>query len=283
MLAVIKTSSWLYEFIESCEKDERKDVYQLQGEFLCEPLMDIFPKTNREAIHYELLRFGLFEPNEWQEVKSIVDKMEERKVWDLVNNEYKQLRKLWNGPKVPIYIFPIKTRGTGQSREPLPVKNGVAYKKALFLFVSKDLSDEEIKASLVHEYNHVCRLQFLNLSPSKTTLEDSLIIEGLGEYAVKEVCGPKRLAPWIKLYSHDEALEIWKKHFIPSLKVKDIKNHQLFLFGQPRSPFPKWIGYHIGFHLVDSFVKKQGPFPNGELYRKTAKEIIAGSSFSIKF
>ena len=280
MLAVIRTSKWLYEFIEACEKKAGKEIYFQQCEILCEPLMEVFPNENREAIHYELLQYGLFEPTEWASMQEIVKEMEKRKVWELVNKEYKRLRKKWGGPKVPVYIFPIKLKGTGQGREPLPVKNGVAYKKALFLFLSKDLSDEEIKATLVHEYNHVCRLNYLDLTPSQTTLADSLIIEGLGEYAVKEECGSKWLAPWVALYPQEDAKELWENRFKPSLNLKGVKNHQLFLFGRPRSYFPKWIGYHLGFQIVDTYVKNHGPFPNSELYQKSTEEIIAGCDFS---
>lgn len=282
MLAVIRTSKWLYQFIEACEKKDGKEIYLRQGEILCEPLMEVFPNETREAVHYELLQYGLFEPNEWEGLSDTVGELEKRKVWELVNNEYKRLRKRWGGPKVPIYIFPIKLKGTSQAREPLPVKNGVAYKKALFLFLSKDLSEEEIKATLVHEYNHVCRLNFLDLTPSQTTLADSLIIEGLGEYAVKEECGEKLLAPWIALYPYADATEIWKHRFIPSLGLEGVKNHQLFLFGRPRSYFPRWIGYNIGYQIVDTYVKNHGPFPKGELYHKPTKEIIDGSDFAPK-
>ena len=91
------------------------------------------------------------------------------------------------------------------------------------MFLSPDLPKEEIKALLAHEYNHVCRLDYLNQAPSKISLMDSLIIEGLGEYAVKDLYGEKWLAPWINLYSFEEALAIWKNYFIPSLNVKVLK------------------------------------------------------------
>ena len=157
--------------------------------------------------------------------------MEAQNVWQIVKQEYKLLRKRWNGPKVSIYIFPIKN-ANAKSRKETPKKNGIAYRGALFLFLSPDLPKEEIKALLAHEYNHVCRLDYLNLAPNKISLMDSLIIEGLGEYAVKDLYGEKLLAPWINLYSFEEALAIWKNHFIPSLNVTGVKNHQLFLFGK---------------------------------------------------
>ena len=117
------------------------------------------------------------------------------------------------------------------------------------------------------------------MESNKSPLKELLIIEGFGEYVVKELYGEKWLAPWTDLYSFKESNGIWTKHFIPKLNLLGTKNHQLFLYGKARTPFPKWIGYHIGFHIVDSFQKKHGPFNHSELYRKSSDEIIAGSIF----
>ncbi|TQR19002.1 DUF2268 domain-containing protein [Psychrobacillus vulpis] len=280
-MPVIQTQSWLYKFVELCEEQSGRGSAYLQREILCEPLMKLTPKVNPEVWQYELLNYGLFEPDEWLNIKEIVKEMETKKVWQIVKKEYRLLKKLWNGPKVSIYIFPIKI-GNLKSTEQIPKKNGVAFRGALFLFVSPDLSSGEIKALLAHEYNHVCRLNYLDLAPEKITLRDSLIIEGLGEYAVKDLYGEKWLGPWTNLYSFEEASEIWKHHFIRSLNISGVKNHQLFLYGRVRSKFPKWIGYHLGYQIVDTFQKKHGPFRNDELYTKSSEEIIAGSKFAIE-
>lgn len=279
-LPVIQTKNWLKQFVKLCEEQSGKETNDKQREIICEPLMKLFPNVNLEIVHYELLRNGLFQANEWQGIKEIVNRLEEQDVWQIVKNEYKLLRKIWNGPQVSIYIFPIKN-ANAKPHKGIPKKNGVAYKGALFLFLSADLPLEEIKALLAHEYNHVCRLNYLKLSPEKIPLKDSLIIEGLGEYAVQEMYGEKWLAPWINLYSDKETMKIWKKYFLPSLDVLGVKNHQSYLYGQGRSGLPKWIGYHIGYKIVHTFHEKHGPFKNGELYTKSCNEIIKGSNFPI--
>ncbi|WP_342598883.1 DUF2268 domain-containing putative Zn-dependent protease [Psychrobacillus sp. FSL H8-0483] len=279
-MPVIQTQNWLYQFVELCEKQSGKGASLIQREVISDPIMKLFPHINSQACQYELLRHGLFDPNEWLTLKDKVKEMETQNVWQVVKEEYKMLRRLWDGPKVPIYIFPIK-KVSSKFGEQIPNKNGVAYRKALFLFLSTELAREEIKALLAHEYNHVCRLSYLDLSPEKISLKDSLIIEGLGEYAVKDLYGEKWLGPWSNLYSLRDAIELWKEHFIPSLDVKGVKNHHHFLFGKDRSPLPKWIGYYIGYQIVNTFQKNRGPFRHNELYSKSSKEIIAGSDFPI--
>ncbi|MFJ7971863.1 DUF2268 domain-containing protein [Psychrobacillus sp. NPDC096389] len=280
-MPVIQTQNLLYKFVEQCEEQSGRGVSIKHSEIIGAPLMKLFPTLNPEVVQYELLRNGLFQPEEWRNIKETVKQMEAQNMWQTVKQEYRLLRKRWNGPKVSIYIFPIKN-ATAKARKGVPKKNGIAYKGALFLFLSPDLLTEEIKALLAHEYNHACRLDYLDQAPSKITLMDSLIIEGLGEYAVKDLYGEKWLAPWINLYIFEDVLAIWKRYFIPSLDVEGVKNHHLFLFGKDGGRLPKWIGYHIGFHIVDSFQKKHGPFLNNALYKKSAKEIIKGSDFPLK-
>ncbi|WP_313893042.1 DUF2268 domain-containing putative Zn-dependent protease [Psychrobacillus sp.] len=277
-MPVILTQNWLNQFVQSCKEQRGKDVSSMHCEIICGPLEKLVPKVNREVWQYELSRHGLFTPHEWKSVETVVKKMEEQKVWEIVKQHYRFLRKRWNGPHVSIYIFPIRSVRL-ELGEQLPSKNGVAYRGALFLFLSTELTTEEIKALLTHEYNHVCRLDHLNLAPDKITLKDSLIIEGLGEYAVKDLHGEKLVGPWVNLYSFTEANEIWEKHFIPSLNITGVNNHFIFLYGKSRSPLPKWIGYYIGYQMVHSYEEKHGPFSNEKLYSKSAEEIIAGSKF----
>ena len=279
-MSVKETRSMLFTFAERCEEQQGKGVESLQREIICDSVMKFFPEVNSEVIQYELLKNGLFEPTEWKSLKKIVRKLEVNSVWDIVKQEYKYLRELWDGPKASIYIFPIR-KDSKQRRKDTPRKNGIAYKRVLFLFVSPDLTKEEIKALVAHEYNHVCRLHFLDYAPAATPLADSIVIEGLGEFAVTQLYGKKWGAPWTNMYSLEEAKEIWQRHFVPALQIKGTKNHQLYLFGQTNTPLPKWIGYHIGYQILYSYNKKCGPFVMKELLLKSSDEIIAGSDFAI--
>lgn len=277
-LPVIKTQAWLQEFAEQCKENAIMDIPSIHCKIFCNPLKSVFTSVQPEVMQHELLHHGLFEPYEWFKIEEIVKKMEEQNVWRIVEKEYKILKKLWNGPNIPIYIYPIKKGSIGFGRN-AHQKNGVAYKQAIFLFLSPEVSKKEIKAMFAHEYNHACRLNLFNMEPEKTPLKDSLIIEGLGEYAVKDLYGEELLAPWTNLYAFDQAVGIWKRDFLPSLNLKGLKNHQPFLYGKKGSSLPKWIGYYIGFQIVNTYQEKNGPFKGNELYIKSSDVLIAGSKF----
>ena len=277
-MSVNPTKKSLKEFVSRCEQQSGKGARKLHREIFCEPLVELFPKIPIEALQYELISQGMFLPEDWPTLKGKIEKMEQQRVWKLVDTEFQKLKKKWNGPDIPIYIYPLQ-----QTRMPSGEqvnRNGIAYKNAMFLFLAEEIKEKEIIAALAHEYNHACRLQFLDQSPKEIKLRDSLIIEGLGEYAVKDICGEEYLGPWVNLYTKDQALPIWKEHFVPALKRKGLQNHRLYLFGQPRTPYPRWIGYHLGYQIVDSFVKNKGPFKPQELYTKSANEIILGSDYT---
>ncbi|WP_052344342.1 DUF2268 domain-containing protein [Bacillus ndiopicus] len=268
-MGVIATAPMLAKMIASCKNKRAEGLAEIHCEVLCAPLQKLFPWASKEAIQYELLSNGLFQPNEWKKIKQTLQGMQQLDIWAIVQKEYGRLRTLWEGPDVPIYIFPI-TAGK-------PKKNGVAYPNALFLFVSTSLPLEEIHALLAHEYNHICRLQFLNRAPSKLTLQDSLIIEGLAECAVEELYGEKWLSPWTKRYTMKQILPIWQKHFVPALQLIDVENHQPYLFGNQKK-LPPWIGYCIGYRLVKSFQKKKG-LTSVDLLQLPAQTIVDDSSF----
>ncbi|MGG0656669.1 DUF2268 domain-containing protein [Rummeliibacillus pycnus] len=279
-MSVIQTQKWLYEFVNQCSGKSMVDFATIQCETLCNPLKKVFPKVHPQAMQNELFIHGLFGPFEWYKIEAVVKELEKQNVWKIVEKEFQYLKNIWNGPDVPIYIFPIKKGMLGFGKNLR--KNGVAYKEAVFLFLSTDLSKEEVKAMFAHEYNHVCRINLIKLAPERTPLKDSLIIEGLGEYAVKELYGEKLLAPWTNLYPFDQAVDIWKRHFLPSLNMKGLNNHHPFLYGQKSRHLPKWIGYHIGYQIVNTYQEKNGPFKNNELYKKSADTLIAGSKFPNK-
>ncbi|MEC1177930.1 DUF2268 domain-containing putative Zn-dependent protease [Metasolibacillus meyeri] len=240
-MGIIETTPMLAKVVALCSNQSVEKITEVHCDVLCAPLQKLFPWASKEAIQYELLSNGLFQPFEWQQAEQLLQNIE---IWSILEQEYERLRTLWHGPDVEIYILPI-TMGASK-------KNGIVYRNGLFLFVSEGLHVEELRALLAHEYNHICRLHYLNREPSQLTLQDSLIIEGLAECAVEELYGEQWLLPWTKRYTVGQVLPIWEKYFTPALQLVDVEKHQPFLFGNYEN-LPSWIGYCIGYRIVKSF------------------------------
>jgi len=264
-MSVIPTDEWLHEIMEIEKLMPKRNLYELQRSIICNRLIEIFNDGNPEEIQFELQQQGLYLPHE----NIAIQKLEDQNIWLIVQEELNHLKEKWNGPNIPIYIFPITQEQT------MTNKNGAAYPNAIFLFVG-ELKKQELRALFAHEYNHVCRLHYLNKSLNEVTLLDSLILEGLAECAVEEIYGDEWLAPWLKYYSMEKMLEIWKMYFLTQMNSQGLAHHAEFLYG---GKLPQWIGYCIGYEIVRTYIKNHS---SNKLHLKDSKEILIGSDFPLQ-
>lgn len=212
---------------------------------MCEKLLPYFETNNPRDIYEYLLSFGMYRPS-WS-TERIFQALVESKTWDRVAIIFKKYQDKWQGPEVPVYIFPkqpVRSRSISGVN-----KSGVSFKDKLFLFLT-DIDDEkELEAVFVHEYHHICRMNKQKKHIDEYTLLDSIILEGLAEHAVKVHCGEQYVANWCDYYSKDEMKEFWGKFIKPNLSVKKHDRiHNELLFGHRK--YPPLLGYAIGYELV---------------------------------
>ena len=221
-------------------------------------LNSIFPDAPPEAIQYELKRQGLLLKG-----KRPLD----LDVWQIIEQQFKTLQNEWQGPTVPIYIFPIVEDFN---------KNGISYKNGICLFVSNALTTQQLQALVTHEYHHSCRR---HLSTEPLTLLDSILMEGLAEDSVETYFGKDALSPWTERYSLNEVQHFWNTHFISNLNQKEVQHHHAFLFGDPQLGLPQWIGYCTGYRIVQAFRKNYGPISTKALLSMPCEKILALAGF----
>ena len=237
-MGVVRTDQWLTELYD--------DPIQL-----CKKLQSKFPNVTPNDLYEYLQLHGMYRP--LKESKEVIAKLKKRKVWHVVQREFLLLQEEWSGSKVPIYIFPVDTRNRKIVRE-FNEKSGLAFNDKLFLFLSPNNEEEEIKALLTHEYNHVCRLKHNKKTENEYTLLDSIIIEGLAEGAVLERCGKTHLASWTSYYTRNQAYTFWRKIIKDHKDVKkDSRRHNDILYGTRLNP--KMVGYAVGYHIVQECIE----------------------------
>ncbi|PLT30384.1 DUF2268 domain-containing protein [Peribacillus deserti] len=231
-MGVLKTDEWL--------KVSLKNPLEI-----CRKIKKLFQEDSEQRVYNYLARNGMYKYN--ARIQNDFAKLLENKVWDKVEGFFKRYKKLWDGPNIPIFIFPHGSAGFFHSNK--GNKSGLAFKDKMFLFYTPGLSDRELEAVFVHEYHHVCRLNFLKKEINDYTLLDSIILEGLAEHAVLKNVGVSFLAEWTRFYSSDAALKLGTKYIKPHLQLrKNDDLHDQLLYGLGR--FPKMIGYSCGFHAV---------------------------------
>ncbi|RHW34988.1 hypothetical protein D1B33_13165 [Lysinibacillus yapensis] len=279
-MAVINTLAYLNKIIDLSKEKTGEELLELHREILCTPVKEYFPNASLEDLHFELLVQGLFHPSESEEIRGVVESLKAIEVWLTIQKEFERLKNLWKGPDVPVYIYPLtKERPYLEGFE--VKKNGVAFNNVIFLFVTPELEEIELKALFAHEYHHACRLSFLNKAHQEMELLDSLLIEGMAESAVEELYGETWLSPWTKWYSQEEGVSLWRKYFVNHLRLEGVDRHQIFLFGNEEEGLPKWIGYCLGYQIVQSFLKQNGLIQQQALYKIPSKEILKNTEFHL--
>ena len=236
-MGVIQTYKWF-----------EKDQYTKQE--ILKKLLHYFHFPNGKELYNHLRKNGM---SEWDDdFKERIRLLKEAGVWKELQNEYTKIKKEWNGPEIPIFIFPcVSVRRF--LRSPTFYRGGVAFDNGICIFLSPIEGIEQHKAVLIHEYNHVVRLKRL-YQHKKVTLLDAMILEGIAEHAVKELAGERYQAPWTTLYSSEKCRQLYKHYLKKHLNLtnEDELYHSL-LFGL--KDFPNLLGYCVGYDIVKECVK----------------------------
>jgi uncharacterized protein YjaZ len=252
-MGIERTDLWLDEYFHQ--------PTQLIKEHIVSPV-----KEDAHKLYNYLRSFGMYSPNE--RTKEILAQLIEHDYWSKSNKILNQYRNRWNGPNVPVYIFPIHTN----------VKQkmcGVSFKNKMFLFLSPLKDIKELEALIVHEYHHVCRLRSHQKTPRDYSVLDSMVMEGFAELAVKNYCGENYNAKWIHQYHESELEKFWEKYVKNHIHAtRTDKIHDALLFG--KGFFPHLLGYSIGYWLISKANEKQ-KFSIEESFNVTSDEVLIRS------
>lgn len=254
-MGVERTDKWLSDLI-----DEPINI--------CQKICNNERNENPEKLYQYLTNFGMYYPN--PKNQKLFEALQQNKFWDKVNTLFRMYQKKWNGPDIPIYIFPIGSGG-GLFNSP-QTKSGVSFPDKLFLFLS-DLKDQkEIEALFIHEYHHICRLNSQNKPIEEYTLLDSIIMEGLAEDTVHEILGSSYVASWSRLQSKEKFQQYWNKYLEKNLTLKKgTPKHDQILFG--KGLLPNMLGYTCGYHIVRQY-RENNSYTTKESFKISSENFV---------
>jgi uncharacterized protein YjaZ len=244
---------------------------------LCERLTPYFKQQNGNEVYRQLLLYGMYKPSiaSWVSFNKMLDD----KTWLKIEKIYQSYKAKWEGPEIPVFLFPIHQNG-GLFRKADQTKSGVSFLDKMFLFLSPEVDRDELEALFVHEYHHVCRLNKLKGNVHEYTLLDSIIIEGLAEYAVLKNCGKTYLADWCTMYSEKQLVHFWDKFLKDHLSIKKKeKLHDDLLYGNGR--FPNLAGYAAGFSIVQNYYQKHA-YSTKKSFSLSARKLINETKYIVE-
>lgn len=254
----------------------------LQKEFdqpgrVCERLTPYFKRQNVNEVYRELSQFGMYKPSmaSWVTFNNMLDDQ----TWSKIDKIYQLYKTKWVGPEIPVFLFPIDRSG-GLFRKADRSKSGVSFLNKMFLFLSSEVDEKELEALFVHEYHHVCRLNQLKGNIQEYSLLDSIIIEGLAEYAVLKNCGKDYLADWCTTYTGKQIDQFWERFLKDHLSVKKReKLHDDLLFGNGR--FPHLVGYAAGFSIVKDYYQRHA-YSTKKSFTLSARKLINETKYRVE-
>ncbi|NBD74090.1 hypothetical protein GVX82_03545 [Patescibacteria group bacterium] len=131
----------------------------------------------------------------------------------------------------------------------------------------KDNFETEVARTLIHEYMHVVREQYVPWENG--TLLDSLIAEGLTQSFEIEVQPELPPSIYATSFNDQELADLWSK-------AKDILDQRGWIndewfFGSDE--IKRWSGYSLGFKLVQDKIKESGLKPS-ELYKLPSTDFL---------
>lgn len=238
---MIRTDEWL-------EKDFR------DPKKICIKLLDYFKgETDPMEIYDYLSNFGMYKPSRRSWIAA--ENLKEERFWEKTEEVYKKYKKKWNGPEIPIFIFPMNESNMSLMREGKG-KSGVSFIDKMFLFLTPLTDLKELEALFVHEYHHICRMNSLKKNPAEYTLLDSIILEGLAEHAVAQNCGETYTGEWTRKYSAANLRRYWNREVSEKLSItRDDRQHDQILFGFGGRP--KLLGYALGYEIVKRYIEHE--------------------------
>lgn len=134
----------------------------------------------------------------------------------------------------------------------------------LYVDAAKTLDEDELYATLCHEFAHVKRYE---ASGYGETLLDSIIFEGLAVAFEEEMPSGQGtfFVNYMKSNNNAPLSEKIKKHF------GDRQFSHFHWFIEESDELPRWTGYRVGYYLVTQYMEKTGKKASELLVEDTAK------------
>ncbi|KHF38808.1 DUF2268 domain-containing protein [Halalkalibacter okhensis] len=249
-MGVVRTDKWLYHYNNRwMNATTMEEKVECQRDVIIRPLCNIFSTDDILGLHQYLIRMGLFLPD--QSINLEYEKWSESLPWFIIQDQFLKLKKKWNGPDAKIYILPMNQKDPFLRTE-LGGKTGLSLDNAIVLFIDSTTTKEDLQALITHEYNHICRLSRMNQSEESVTFLESMIMEGLAEFAVKEELGKSACASWTTRYDHVSIGPWFERWVRPHLWKEGRQNYLSYLYGNKELGIPLWLGYYTGYKMVQS-------------------------------
>ncbi|MCD8510209.1 MAG: DUF2268 domain-containing protein [Bacillus sp. (in: Bacteria)] len=269
-MAIVHTENWLKELYAPS-----KEVKGIPPFF---QLMRYFPDWSKEEWLLFLINQGMLPLREGS--RENLHQWHESGPEKGVTETLTRLKKTFMGPDVDVFLFPLNMYDD-RLLNVMNGKTGISFPEFILLFFQKNITLKEKQALLLHEYHHASRLHHHENNEETVTLLESMVMEGMAEWEVNRLLGEKYVSRWMRLYSDEFLLSWWNKKVKGRKDMKGREHHLPYMYGG-RFGFPQWLGYSIGYRMVESYMEKKKRQRPIDLLKTPASVIYESSCFYSK-
>lgn len=171
-----------------------------------------------------------------------------------------------------IFFFPTSSKFILEYMQ--GISGFASFKNTFLVFIHPQSNLSLLEETIVHEYNHAIILNKIRW----LTLGEGIVAEGLAEKFREDLIGGDG-TPWIKSLNKEQSKHWFKKieEYLPQ------ENQQRYrdIFTNPKSEYPHWGGYAIGYWLVKEFLELNPNLTWQQIMDKDVEEIIEKSRFGV--
>jgi uncharacterized protein YjaZ len=173
---------------------------------------------------------------------------------EIVVKALEQASALIEGPHTIVCITALEPESTFFSENMNGVSGRTLGSGKIWIKASLQADwEDQVPYTIAHEYHHSVWTSRHYENGLGNDLLSYLVFEGKAD-SFTGLVDPEFSAPWVNALSPDQEAEQWRK-MKSQLTITDYGMQRRYMYGDERS-IPRWIGYTIGNHIVQSYLRQ---------------------------
>lgn len=133
------------------------------------------------------------------------------------------------------------------------ISANVGYDGVMTLVIDPGATPQAVQETVAHEFHHHLRMAWKGLREEEETLLRRLVMEGMAEHFVEVRLGQSS-APWLVGDDDESLATLWPLVQANLYAPGDSEVARSIMFGDAAAGIPHWLGYSIGYHIVQAFL-----------------------------
>lgn len=207
-------------------------------------------------------------------------KKSHKEMYQWIEEALTESAKQLPGQDTKVYVFPVNPEDHFTVDQLEGIAGEAFFGNHILLQIDPSVSEEMFKYTVAHEYHHTVYFS-LNYDQITSSVIESILTEGKADTFAK-IIYPEADINWIEPLLEEEEIDVLSE-LNKNAQSTDWKIHEGFRQGNRAKGLPRWSNYKIGYQIMDDYLENNPDVSMIDWTKKTAKQIVNGSSYSEMF